>query len=253
MPSVLRRIAQFVALKLPRIAYPILLGPLRGYRFVLGSLAGAGGGASVYFNQVEPDQSEALLGILKPGDIFFDIGANVGYYTLLASKRIGYKGLVYAFEPLVRNVYYLSRHVNLNHAANVVIIAAACADVLNIARFSFGQNTAEGHILTTSADIGSMSPEDRSLVPVVTVDAVSALLSIQPNVLKIDVEGAELAVLQGAQATLNSARPHLFLSVHSDELRKSCTTFLNGLGYRVKPLNRDVSVPTEFLAEPVAI
>ena len=253
MPGVLHRIAQFIASKLPRIAYPVLLGTLRGHRFVLGSLAGAGGGASVYLNQVEPEQSEALLGILKPGDIFFDIGANVGYYTLLASKRIGNKGLVYAFEPLIRNIYYLSRHVNLNHATNVVIISAACADVVNIARFSFGQNTAEGHILTTSADIGNVSPKDRSLVPVVTVDAVSALLSVQPNVLKIDVEGAELAVLRGARATLYSARPYIFLSVHSDELRHSCIAFLNTLGYQVKPLNRDISVPTELLAEPVAI
>ena len=216
--------ARFVTGKLPRVGYPVLFGPLRGARFILGSLAGVGGGATVYFNQVEREQSEALIGVLRPGDVFFDIGANVGYYTILASKRVGDKGLVYAFEPLIRNVYYLYRHVNLNQADNVVIVSTACADASSIARFSFGKNTAEGRILK-STDTDNVALKDTALVPVVTVDAVCALCSVQPNVLKIDVEGAELRVLQGARVTLSRAKPSIFLSVHSDELRLSCVAF----------------------------
>ena len=117
--------------------YPILRGPLRGTRFILGAGAGAGGGASVYFNLVEPVQTKAFCEMVHRGNTVFDIGANVGYYTLLASRLVGDKGLVVAFEPAVRNLSYLYRHVSLNCATNVMIVPAACAATCFLAAFGF--------------------------------------------------------------------------------------------------------------------
>jgi hypothetical protein len=98
----LRKAVRVVAGRLlPRIAYPVLRGPLKGARFVLGSLAGEGGGASVYLNQVERHQTAALVDVLRSGQIFFDIGANVGYYTVLGSRLVGVSGSVLAFEPVL--------------------------------------------------------------------------------------------------------------------------------------------------------
>jgi hypothetical protein len=62
-------------------------------------------GGSVYFHMVEPEQAEAIASVLRPGDVFIDIGANVGFYTILASKRVGEKGRVYAIEPFLRNLF----------------------------------------------------------------------------------------------------------------------------------------------------
>src|SRR5574341_250760 len=108
---------------LPQIPYPVLWGVQKGNKYVLGSLAGKGGGASVYFNMVEPEQTSCFAETLKKGMVFFDIGANVGYYTILAAQLVGPTGRVFAFEPVIRNIVYLYRHTILNRVKNVTILA----------------------------------------------------------------------------------------------------------------------------------
>ncbi len=99
-------------------------------------MAGDGGGASVYFNKMEPEQAESMLRELKEGDVFFDIGANVGYYSILASKLVGKDGSVVACEPVIRNLAFLQQHVTLNKADNVRILAFACSSENGTARFA---------------------------------------------------------------------------------------------------------------------
>lgn len=124
MESLIRRAGRLLFGRvLPRVAYPVLSGPLKSSRFILGSMAGHGGGASVYFNKLEPEQTDAMLQEMREGQVFFDIGANVGYYSILASKIVGKTGTVVACEPVVRNLTYLQRHVELNKADNVRILA----------------------------------------------------------------------------------------------------------------------------------
>ena len=89
-------------------------GPLKGAKFILGTLSGSGGGASVYFGMTEPEQTSAFVATLKNGQVFFDVGANVGYCTILGSRIVGSRGRVLAFEPAIRNVTYLYRHSILN-------------------------------------------------------------------------------------------------------------------------------------------
>src|SRR5213080_2657866 len=120
---------------MPRIGYPVIFGPLRGSKFILGSMAGEGGGASVYFNLIEREQTESMKSELRDGDAFFDIGANVGYYTILASRKVGCRGHVVSCEPLVRNLAFLQRHVSRNKASNVTILPFACSDADGISAF----------------------------------------------------------------------------------------------------------------------
>lgn len=243
-----RQIARFVTGHLPRIAYPVLFGPLRGARFVLGSMAGTGGGATVYFNMIEPEQTAAFTDTLKDGQVLFDIGANVGYYTILGAQLVGTRGKVVAVEPLVRNLAYLYQHIVLNKASNVSIVSAACSDTVSLATFSFGQNFAIGGLANRQQrrNIGEV---DSCLVPTVTVDAIVRQLGTYPDVVKIDVEGAELSVLNGAHVTLQEAKPRVFLSVHSEALRSSCLEYLAKLGYTVEVLSPDKNKPSEFLAK----
>ncbi len=244
MMTILRTVARTVFGKLlPRIAYPIMRGPLSGARFILGALEGEGGGATVYFNMMEPEQAEAMAATLKKGDVFFDIGANVGFYTLLGSRQVGREGKVVAFEPVVRNLAYLYRHLSLNGAGNVTVIPAACSDSLSLVFFASGENFAMGHIA------GDPQPgEHGQLVPTMSVDDVARKLGLVPDVIKIDVEGAELAVLEGAQETLRAARPKIFLSTHSDALRESCLAYLGELGYSCRVLDPEGANPSTFLA-----
>ncbi len=233
---------------LPRLAYPVLRGPLRGARFILGTSAGEGGGATVYFNMSEPEQTSAFVDTLKNGQVFFDIGANVGYYTILGSQLVGSQGRVFAFEPAVRNLAYLYQHTILNKASNVTIISAACSDTVSLTLFSVGPNFAMGH-LTNNMRLEAAATEPAFPVPTVTVDAIVQLLGVSPDVIKIDVEGAELSVLKGAQATLRKAKPTIFLSTHSDTLRSTCLEYLEGLGYTFEVLSQNKISPSEFLAK----
>lgn len=240
MDSIQRRLARFLFGKvLPRRAYSVISGPLRGSRFVLGALSGEGGGASVYFNKMETEQTTEMLGTLSAGKTFFDIGANVGYYTILASRLVGPSGKVVSFEPLIRNLSYLHRHVEMNQATNVRILPFAVSSDNTIVSFSAGQNSAMGYLDPSGAgDI---------LVPTVTLDDIVKELRVLPNVMKIDVEGAEMEVFRGADRVLTEARPAIFLSTHSPELREQCKELLAGYGYTVKALI-DSDDPHEFLA-----
>ncbi len=223
----LRRVARFISGRLlPRRAYTVLRGPMKGSRFILGSLSGEGGGASVYFGEMEPEQTAAMAGAIRPGNVFFDIGANVGYYTVLASRLVGEAGKVVAFEPVPRNIEFLRQHIELNSAANVILKPLAVSDRQGTVRFSLGPDSAMGHI-----------GEDGELeVATTTLDDVVSELGLMPDVMKIDVEGAEREVFLGAARMFETARPVIFLSTHSDELRAWCLENLRGLGYAVRPL-----------------
>ncbi len=228
----LKAIARFISGKLlPRMAYPVLRGPLRGARFVLGSLAGPGGGASVYFGGVEKDQTRFMTRTLKLGQTFFDLGANGGYYTILGARLVGTSGLVFSFEPALDNLGHLQKNVSLNGLTQVRIIPAACSDSLAISLFETGANSALGRLSGEATGGKYKKQRGFHVVPTVTVDAVVKQTGVTPDVMKIDVEGAELAVLKGARRTLASEKPFIFLSVHSPALKASCLKFLRGLGY----------------------
>lgn len=236
---------------LPRVAYPVIRGPLKGIKFILGGLAGEGGGASVYLNMIEPEQTSAFVDTLENGQVVFDIGAHVGYYTMLASRLVGPHGKVFAFEPMIRNIVYLHQHISLNRLNNVTIISGACSDILSLRVFSEGLNCAEGHIgeHNGTGEIGA-SPGTHKTFPVLTVsvDDVVQMIGVYPDVIKIDVEGAELSVLNGANATLHKARPKIFLSTHSDVIRSACLEYLNKCNYMIEVLSQDKINPSEFLA-----
>jgi FkbM family methyltransferase len=231
---------------LPRRAYPVLRGPLKGLRFVLGAFAGEGGGASVYLNMMEPGQTAEVARVIKPGYVFFDVGANAGYYTLLGSRQVGASGFVLSFEPAIRNISWLHRHLAVNKAGNVSVVAAACSDVATLSSFSEGPNCAEGH-LDPGAPVGELSPGTWTLVSTVTLDQVAEYIGKYPDVIKIDVEGAELDVLHGAENILKTKHPQIFLSIHSDELRTTCLAYLEGFGYKASALVPDDPKPTEYL------
>lgn len=241
MSNFVRKVGRFVFGKMmPIAAYPVMKGPLKGTKFILGALAGEGGGASVYFNRLETEQTERMIREVFNGDIFFDVGANAGYYSMLGSRLVGESGRVVAFEPLIRNLSYLHRHKNVNNASNVMILGFACSDENSIVSFSLGDNIAMGSI---SKQGGGEFP-----VATITLDEAAERIGLIPNVMKIDVEGAELDVLAGAQNIIKDASPKIFLSTHSAKLREDCLKHLEQAGYSIEPLI-DSEDPHEFFAE----
>jgi FkbM family methyltransferase len=191
-------------------------------------MSGEGGGASIYFGKMEPEQTRLVAAALSAGDVFFDIGANVGYYSILASRIVGDKGFVASFEPLPRNLVFLTRHRQLNHARNIEIYPAAISDKSGTATFHEGSDPA----------MGGLSARGGREFEVTTLSLDDAFRKIgrAPTVIKIDVEGGELAVIAGGEKTLRDCKPTLFLSTHSEALSRACLEKLHSLGYDCRPI-----------------
>lgn len=108
---------------IPREAQvPILQGKLSGKKWVVGSST-----HGCWVGSYEYEKRLAFEKIVSENSVVFDIGAHVGFYTLLASVLVKEKGQVFAFEPSIRNSLYLKEHLRINHIANVKVIQAAVA------------------------------------------------------------------------------------------------------------------------------
>jgi FkbM family methyltransferase len=198
----------------------VLSGALRGAKWVAGSAT-----HGCWLGTYERDNQRVFVDLVKPGDVVYDIGANVGFFSLLASRLAGRDGRVYAFEPVPSNLELLSRHVRMNGADNVEVLPVAVAASSGVARFA----TAE------SAAMGALAKDgDLSVRSVALDDLVNEIRP--PAFLKIDVEGAEGDVLHGARRMLGELHPSILLSTHGYERHELCWSFLKECGYDLQLL-----------------
>jgi FkbM family methyltransferase len=180
-----------------------LPGPFRAARIYVSSEGGlrylrpSMGGA-------DPDLLKLAAEVVQPGDVVWDIGANVGLFSFASAVAAGPSGHVVAFEPDAQLVRLLRRSAAANRAhAPVDVLSVAVADEIGVARFHIAQrNRATSHLdgFGTSQTGGVRTTE---LVPTVTLDWLAAHFPM-PRVVKIDVEAAELKVLSGASRVLRS-------------------------------------------------
>lgn len=223
---------------MPRL--PIFAGPLRGRWWLAES---RGKILRILNGTYEPEQTALFREHVRPGGTVLDVGAHVGYYTLLASTLVGDEGAVWSFEPDAENGGFLRRHVEINRLANVRVEPAAVSDRTGTASFAAGTGSGTGH-LEEGGDVE---------VRTVRLDEFCPANDIAPTAVKIDVEGAEADVLRGARETLARHRPVVFLSTHGDDAHRASLAVLRELGYSVRPiLGDDVETTAEVLALPPA-
>jgi FkbM family methyltransferase len=213
--------------KLNWVVLPILRGPLRGFRWLVATRS------SFLFGTYEPTQTRLFEELVKPADVVYDIGAHFGYYTLLSSKLVGDRGRIIAFEPSPGNLARLYRHIELNRRSNVQVLELAVSDHEGTAHFETRTGSGVGHL----ADDGPLE------VKLTTLDSLSQLPL--PQVMKLDVEGAEVGVLNGAKSLFSKCKPVIFLSLHGDDLKKTCLEILSGHGYTFQQIE-----PMEIVALP---
>jgi FkbM family methyltransferase len=200
----------------------ILRGPIRGMKWVKGA-----GPNSCWIGTYELVRIREFTDALKLGDVVYDVGANVGIYSLYASVKVGNSGSVYAFEPLERNLNYLRQHLSLNNLQNCTVLATAICHT-------------EGTLAFSAADwqpsMGRLSTSGEIKVPSTTLDScVYGEKRLRPpSLIKIDVEGAEFEVLSGATKSISEFHPIIFLEIHGTELHRSCCEFLLAKGYSVE-------------------
>ena len=161
---------------------------------------------------------EWLRQVIKPGDTVIDVGANVGQMTLEMAHLVGPSGCVIAIEPGPGNLRVLRRHIEGNGFSNRVIIeAAACADTPGTMKFLVHGDRPDavgsGHHLWRGQDAAPPGAQVIE-VPVLTLDELCARHAAEPQVMKMDVEGAELLALRGAGKILARFRPATRVGFH---------------------------------------
>ena len=214
----------------------VIKGPLRGFRWITGAAVGEAKGLSVLINMAEPFQMDLAKNISSKSSICFDIGANVGLYTLLFAR---YSKNVYAFEPLPRNISYLYKTLEINKIKNAIIVPCAVADKNGLFWFQKG----------IDYSTGKLSDQGHQPMTCISLDEFIMKSNVIPNVLKIDVEGAEFRVIKGAKNLLLKYKPILFLSTHGEEIKNNCLSYLKQLNYHhIKPINANsIEKASEFL------
>ena len=192
---------------------------------------------------VESEVESALLGLLRPGDTVYDIGANIGWFSLLAARKVGPGGAVVAFEPSISNAAYCKSNAAANQLGNIAVIPAAVGDRDGWATFA----------ADTSLK-ARLSDQGRERVPILSLDRwLSETGQPPPQVIKMDVEGAECAALRGMGGVLREQRPTLIIELHDSNA--AVAELLDAAGYRHRPIDhpgstREAPWWVHVLAEP---
>jgi FkbM family methyltransferase len=237
IPQSLIRIAGKLQFRYPRLAVPIRwIG-----RMVVGRGPGVirfGEGAGLRFNAMsvnpgflmgtsEPQEQRLVAKFLAPKGVFYDVGANAGFYCVIAASKLGDEGKVYAFEPSPALVSRIRENANLNGFKNIEIVDQAVND--ESGWFDFGIEDELG--VQNSLSISEASKKVVR-VRAVTIDEFAANHR-PPDLILLDIEGAELGALRGAMKTIRQYLPVVMVEVHwlGDPFIEFVQTQLVPLGY----------------------
>ena len=173
---------------------------------------------------------------------FYDVGANVVFFTLFGARCVGSSGRIVAVEPLPRNIELMEKHLAINDISNVRVVGKAISDFVETVWFSV-----EGH--STSR----LSTEGQIPVEVTTLDALVEELGVPPDLVKVDIEGAEIQLLKGAKKVLQEFRPVVFIAVCSKKIFDNLFEMAPRLEYGVEELGGTDLRSAEFCSEVVLI
>lgn len=195
--AIYRRIAWRLRWRVSSQLWSARVGGLRLF------LPNGGAGALIYLQGAsEPQLAEFVKRFLKPGMVFADVGANLGEYTVLAAQILQTSGKVYAFEPRPDTFEVLTSNISVNGFTN---ISAKPWAVWNKDGFSEFEKTPDPSVSKLRPDDTMLDKHSLVRVRTVTLNDYFADPGIaKPDLIKIDVEGAELQVLEGASSLLTS-------------------------------------------------
>ena len=195
--SLLGKLLRFPLKIIPQNAtLPILQGPNKGFRWVKGS-----GVNGYWLGCYEFSKLKLIVSFIKEGMVCYDIGAHVGYYSLVFSKLSGGNGRVFSFEPNPFNLFYLLKHPYINNIKNVNVFPIALYESEGFSPFIL--NGPMSHL--------EKMKKKNFVTPTFKLDEL-VLRNIlpPPDIIKFDVEGAELGVLKGMENILRNKSVILF-------------------------------------------
>jgi FkbM family methyltransferase len=243
-PSRFARVVHSILNRLSNDRYPILpcAGVLRGFKMRVDWRIHRG----FAYGSWEPEVVETIQRVVGPGMTALDIGAQSGFYSLLLSRLVGPRGKVVAFEPLPANYRLLDENLAINGIQNVVARHEAVADFPGEMQFSFPHHEA-------SLVAGPLLPGESTgtfPVPCTTLDQYAVESSDKIQFIKMDVEGAETAVLLGARNLLGALHPCMMIELHFSENQSGphpALAIVEEMGYGIEWLG-EVGATAHILA-----
>lgn len=187
--------------------------------------------------EYEPDVTDFILNNLKKGDVFMDIGANIGYFSILASKRVGNSGEIYAYEPNPVTLNRLKRNISINQIENIYVKPFAVSNSRESINFYIPKFKNSG--------MSSLRGIENSKVVKVNTIILDDRLNQLPKIklIKLDIEGAEHLAISGMVKLLRRDKPMLLLELTDEFLKEFDSSafkllqFLSSFGYRIFNIN----------------
>jgi FkbM family methyltransferase len=196
----------------------------------------------------EPKVTDFIYETLNEGDVFLDIGANIGYFSLLGAKCVGDSGKVVAFEPIPSLVNQIKSSVKENNIFNIDLINKACGDKEgSMVLTKYDHNIGKSSLINTEEEGNSTE-----VINVLTIDSFCKYFE-RINLIKLDVEGFEPEVLMGAKQTLRRLKPiiifefapkRMLKKTDGDEKTKNLFKLLDGLGYELESIKGEKIINT---------
>jgi FkbM family methyltransferase len=181
----------------------------------------------------EVDLQDAVQGFVRTGWVAYDIGANIGYISLVLAKAVGESRQVIAFEALPANIERLRGNIRLNgYESRVKVIPGAVAEASGAVQFLIGPSGAMGKV-AGSAGRADIHHESIEVSGIALDDFVYRDGNPVPQVIKMDIEGGEVLALRGMTRLLSEARPLIFLELHGPEAAGVAWEVLTGAGYKI--------------------
>ncbi|MBK1646841.1 hypothetical protein CKO25_19825 [Thiocapsa imhoffii] len=184
----------------------------------------------------EKETASWLLSQLSEGGVFFDVGANYGYFTLMGGSVVGDGGKVFSFEPIPTNSQIIKEMAMMNGFAHVKIVPVAVSEAAGTVEFAVETNNANSHIASFELPHASSNVLETVSVQTISLDEFCEENTVFPEVIKCDVEGAEVAVLSGAKMLLEKKKSKWIISTHSKELEERCRKIMEEADYFVEGL-----------------
>jgi FkbM family methyltransferase len=220
--------------------HQVASGPAAGLRMNVGDSR-----PSYLLGTAEQEVQEFIAEHLQRGGVFYDLGANVGYFTLVGASLVGKEGRVRAYEPFPDNAELLRHNVAANGLVQVEVVEAAVSDSAGQASFEVGPTSQDGRLGEGGVTVRTQRVDDD----------VAAGAPV-PTLVKIDVEGAELAALTGMRETLERHRPTVLCELHErpfDLDAHPVAGLLRELGYRLAWLEEGVEDGKHWAPHLVAV
>lgn len=183
-------------------------------------------------NSIDPMLTQVVRQFVQPGDVVWDVGGNLGFFAFPAAVKAGLKGRVIVFEPDLFLAHILRKTADANPDLNVDVLALAASDRQGIAKFNIAERARSTNFLADASGSTQTGGVRRAiLVPTVPLDSLLGQIP-SPDLIKIDVEGAENLVFEGMKRVLQEARPIILCEVFKANWDNISANLLAN-GYRI--------------------